>query len=116
MVIQLLVEPLTRARWNLKSLSVPDQLDHVTRTIQNGAAMSAILKVGSHAVAERSVNLAFKVVGNLPPHFHAVDLDGLFCQMSHSSQAYVPPTIHDKTLFVSIWNSNSTFDSPVSER
>ena len=93
MVIQLLVEPQARARWNLKSFPVPDQLDHVARTIQNGAAMSAIFKVRSHAGAEGSIHLAFKIVGNLPPHFQAVDFDGPFRQKSYSRPIFVPASI-----------------------
>jgi hypothetical protein len=81
MVIQLFVEVLTRARWHLKSFSVPHQLHDIARSIQDGAAMSAILKVRSHAGAERRVHLTFKIIGNLPPHFYAVDFDGLFRQV-----------------------------------
>ncbi len=84
MVIQLLVEVLTRARWNLKGFSVPNQLHDIARSIQDGAAMSAILKVRSHAGAERSVHLTFKIIGNLAPHFYAVDFDGLVRQVSRS--------------------------------
>src|SRR6266446_5232836 len=84
MVIQLLVELLTRARWNLESFSVPHQLDHVARTIQDGAAMSAIFEVRSHAGAEGSIHLAFKIIGNLPPHFYTVDFDGPLRQMSYT--------------------------------
>ena len=84
MVVQLLVEPLARARWNLKGFPVTHQFDHVARTIQNGAAMSAILKVRSHAGAEVSIHLAFKIIGNLPPHFYAVDFDGFVRQVSCS--------------------------------
>jgi hypothetical protein len=80
MVIQLLVESLTRARWNLKSFSIPYQLDHIARTIQDGAAVSAIFEVRSHAGAQRCIHLAFKIIGNLPPHFYAVDFDGLLRQ------------------------------------
>ena len=90
MVIQLFVEVLTRARWNLKSLSVPYQPHDVARSIQDGATMSAVLKVGSHAGAERSIHLAFKIIGNLPPHFYAVDFDGLLRQMFYSLRAYFP--------------------------
>ena len=46
--------------------------------------MSAILKVRSHAGAERSVHLTFKIIGNLTPHFYAVDFDGLVRQVSCS--------------------------------
>ena len=81
MVIQLFVEVLTRARWHLKGFSVPHQLHDIARSIQDGAAMSAILKVRSHAGAERRVHLTFKIIGNLPPHFYAVDFDGLFRQV-----------------------------------
>lgn len=84
MVIQFFVEVLTRARWNLKSLSIPYQPHDVARSIQDGATMSAVLKVGSHAGAERSIHLAFKIIGNLPPHFYAVDFDGLLRQVSCS--------------------------------
>jgi len=42
--------------------------------------MSAILKVRRHAGAERSVHLTFKIIGNLAPHFYAVDFDGLFAK------------------------------------
>jgi len=84
MVIQLFVEVLTRARWNLKSFSVTYQLHDIARSIQDGAAMSAILKVRSHAGAERSVHLTFKIIGNLAPHFYAVDFDGLVRQVSRS--------------------------------
>ena len=69
MVIQLLVEVLTRARWNLKSFSVPYQLHDIACSIQYSAAMSAILKVRSHAGAERRVHLTLKIIGNLAPHF-----------------------------------------------
>src|SRR6266853_1361906 len=82
MVIQLLVELLTHACWNLKSSSVPYQLHDVARSIQDGAAMSAILKVRGHAGAELSVYLTFKIIGNLTPYFYAVDFDGLVWQMS----------------------------------
>ncbi len=84
MVIQLLVELLTRSCWNLKSFSVPYQLHDIARSIQDGAAMSAILKVRSHAGAERSVYLTLKIIGNLAPHFYAVDFDGLVRQVSCS--------------------------------
>ncbi len=84
MVIQLLVELLTHACWNLKSFSVPYQLHDIARSIQDGAAMSAILKVRSHTGAELSVHLAFKIIGNLPPDFYAVNFDGLLRQMSYS--------------------------------
>lgn len=84
MVIQLLVEFLTHSCWNLKSFPVSYQLHDIARSIQDGAAMSAILKVRSHAGAERSVYLTFKIVGNLAPHFYAVDFDGLVRQVSCS--------------------------------
>ncbi len=84
MVIQLLVELLTRSCWNLKSFSVPYQLHDIARSIQDGAAMSAILKVRSHAGAERRVHLTLKIIGNLAPHFYAVDFDGLVRQVSCS--------------------------------
>jgi len=84
MVIQLLVEFLTHSCWNLKSFSVSYQLHDIARSIQDGAAMSAILKVRSHAGAERSVYLTFKIVGNLAPHFYAVDFDGRVRQVSCS--------------------------------
>jgi hypothetical protein len=102
MVIQLLVELLTHAYWNLKSLSVPYQLDHVARSIQDGAAMSAILKVRSHAGAQGSIHLAFKIIGNPPPHFYAVNFDGLLRQMSYSLRAYFPG--HCQMLSADIWN------------
>jgi hypothetical protein len=53
--------------------------------------MSAILKVRSHAGAEVSIHLAFKIIGNLPPHFYAVDFDGLFRQTFYSPPDYVVP-------------------------
>lgn len=84
MVIQLFVEVLTRARWHLKSFPVPHQLHDIARSIQDGAAMSAILKVRSHAGAERRVHLTFKIIRNLAPHFYAVDFDGLVRQVSCS--------------------------------
>jgi len=84
MIVQFLVEPLTRSRRNLKGFSVSYQLHDVARSIQDRAAMSAILKVGSHAGAEFSIHLAFKIIGNVPPHFDAVDFDGPLRQMSHS--------------------------------
>ena len=102
MVIQLFVEPLTHAGWNLKSFSVPYQLDHIARSIQDGTAVSAILEVRSHARAERSINLAFKVVGNLPPHFYAVNFDGLLRQMSYSPSSLF--SSHYQMLSADIWN------------
>src|SRR5713226_4110626 len=102
MVIQLFVELLTHACWNLKSFSVPYQLDHIARSIQDGTAVSAILEVRSHARAERSINLAFKVVGNLPPHFYAVNFDGLLRQMSYSPSSLF--SSHYQMLFANSWN------------
>ena len=102
MVIQLLVELLTHACWNLKSSSVPYQLDHIARSIQDGTAVSAILEVRSHARAERSIHLALKIVGNLPPHFYAVNFDGLLRQMSYSLRAYFPG--HCQMLSADMWN------------
>ena len=102
MVIQLLVELLTHACWNLKSFSVPYQLHDVARSIQDGAAMSAILKVRGHAGAELSVYLTFKIIGNLTPYFYAVDFDGLVRQMSYSLRAYFPG--HCQMLSADMWN------------
>jgi len=68
MLIQLLVKVLTRARRNLKGFSVPNQLHDIARSLQDGATMSALLKVRSHAGAERRVQLALKIIGNLAPH------------------------------------------------
>jgi hypothetical protein len=90
MIIQLFVEVPTRTRWNLERFSIPHQLDHVARTIQNGGAMSAIFKMRSHAGSQGSIHLAFKIIGNLPPHFYAVDFDGLFRQVSFSRPDYGP--------------------------
>ena len=101
-VIQLSVELLTCARWNLKSFSVPYQLDHIARSIQDGTAVSAILEVRSHARAERSINLAFNVVGNLPPHFYAVDFDGSLRQVSYSRLGLCSGNY--QMLSTNIWN------------
>lgn len=90
MIIQLFVEVPTRARWNLESFSIPHQLDHVARTIQDGGAMSAISKMRSHAGSQGSIHLAFKIIGNLLPHFHAIDFDRLFRQVSCSRPDYGP--------------------------
>jgi hypothetical protein len=89
MVIQLLVEVLTRARWNLKGFSVPNQLHDIARSVQDGAAMRAILKVRSHAGAELSIHLAFKIIRNVPPNFNAIDFDRLLRQASYSRSDYV---------------------------
>jgi len=102
MVIQLLVEVLTRARWNLKGLSVPNQLHDIARSIQYGTAMSAILKVRSHAGAERRVHLTLKIIGNLAPHFYAVDFDGPLRQMSYSPSNLF--SRHYQMLTADLWN------------
>ena len=90
MVVQLFVEFLSGARRNLKSFSILYQLDHVARTIQDGGAMSAISKMRSHAGSQGSIHLAFKIIGNLLPHFHAIDFDRLFRQVSCSRPDYGP--------------------------
>src|SRR6266853_728742 len=95
MVIQLFVEVPTRASWNLKGFSVPYQLHDIARSIQDGAAMSAILKVRSHASAERRVHLTLKIIGNLAPHFYAVDFDGLVRQVSYSPSSLFPQPLSD---------------------
>jgi len=59
MGVQFFVEFLTRARWNLKRSSVSYQVHDIARSIQDGTAMRAILKVRSHAGAELSIHLAF---------------------------------------------------------
>ena len=102
MVIQLLVGFLTHSCWNLKSFSVSYQLHDIARSIQDGAAMSAILKVRSHAGTELSVYLTFKIIGNLTPYFYAVDFDGLVRQMSYSLRAYFPG--HCQMLSADMWN------------
>ncbi len=101
MVVQFLVELLTHARWNLKRFSVPYQLHDVACSIQDGAAVRAILKVRSHAGAEIAIHFAFKIIRNVPPHFYAVDFDGLFRQVLTPVQACLKPY---QMLFANIWN------------
>lgn len=50
--------------------------------------MSAIFEMRSHAGSQASIHLAFKIIGNLPPHFQAVDFDRLFRQVSSSRPDY----------------------------
>ncbi len=102
MVIQLFVELLTCNRWNFKSSPVPYQLHDIACSIQDGTAVSAILEVRSHARADRSIHLAFKIVGNLPPHFYAVNFDGLLRQMSYSLSGLF--SSHYQMLSANTWN------------
>ena len=102
MVIQLLVELLTRSCWHLKSFSVPYQLHDIARSIQDGAAMSAILKVRSHAGAEITIHLAFKIIRNVPPHFYAVDFDGLLRQGCYSRSSLCSAMV--RCFPANIWN------------
>src|SRR5260370_6833032 len=98
MVIQLLVEFLTHSCWNLKSFSVSYHLHDIALSIQDGAAMTAILKVRGHAGAERTVSLTFKIIGNLAPHFYATDFDGPLHHVSSSRFAlyHMPPVACNK--------------------
>jgi len=57
--------------------------------------------MGSHAGAEIAIHFAFKIVRNVPPHFYAVDFDGLFRQVLTPIQAYFQPY---QMLFANIWN------------
>ena len=102
MVIQLFVELLTCNRWNFKSSPVPYQLHDIACSIQDGTAVSAILEVRSHARAERSIHLALKIVGNLPPHFYAVDFDGSLRQVSDSRSSLCSGNY--QMLSTNIWN------------
>ena len=109
MTIQLFIEVSTRARRNLESLSIPHQLDHIARTIQNGAAMSAIFKMGSHAGSQVRIDLALEIIGNLTPYLHAIDFDRLFRQVP----APIPTMFQRYQMHrVNIWKKNNcSFDA-----
>ena len=61
-VIQLLVEPLARTRRNLECSAVTDELHHISRAIQDGTAMSAILEMRGHDGTEFGVNFIIKII------------------------------------------------------
>ena len=80
MLIELVVQSLTRLGGNLERSTVSHKLHDITCSIQNCTAMATILKVGGHAGTETRFYLVVKIVGNLPPYFFAVNFDGPFGQ------------------------------------
>jgi hypothetical protein len=78
MVIELFVEPLTSPRRNLECSAVAHKVHHVSRAIQDGTAMGAILEVGGHNRAKSRIYFIVNIVRDLSPYFFAVDFDGLF--------------------------------------
>src|SRR3989442_3742127 len=90
MIIELLVKPLTSARWNLEGSAVAHERHYVPRTIQDGTAMGAILEVGGHNRANSRIYFIVNIIRDLSPHFFTVDFDGLF--------RHVPCPVLDLTL------------------
>jgi hypothetical protein len=61
-IIQLLVQPLSRSRGKLESSSVTDELHYVTSAIQDGATVSTVLEVRGHCGSELGIHVVVKIV------------------------------------------------------
>jgi len=61
-IIQLLVELLTRSGGYPEGSSVTDELHYVTSAIQDGATVSTVLEVRGHCVSEPGIHFVLKVV------------------------------------------------------
>ena len=79
MCVQLLVQPLTGRDFERSAIS--HKLYDIARAIQNRTAMSTILKMSCHDVAETWLYFIVNVIGNLPPNLYAVNFDGPFRQV-----------------------------------
>jgi hypothetical protein len=77
-LIELLVQPLTGGDFERSAIS--HEPYDITCAIQNRTAVGTILKMSGHDGAETWLDFIVKIVGYLPPHFFAVNFDGLLGQ------------------------------------
>jgi len=79
-VVELRIEPLAGNGGNLKSLPVSYKLHNIPCAIEDGTAMGTVSEVGLHNAAKLRAYLIVEIIGDLPPHFFAVNLNGYLSQ------------------------------------
>jgi len=73
--VNLFVQPLAEPVGYLKYLSVSDQFDDVSGTVEYGSAVRARLEMSFHSLTQLHGDLVIKVIRDFPPYLYATNLD-----------------------------------------